>query len=330
LQLTELCLLVEQLGLAIKSALVQALGEEKAVSVVGLSDSGDASFDVDVVAERVVFDWLRRSSLPLAVYTEESGFLSEHKNPGYVLVIDPLDGSRAFKAGLESACVSIALARFRGEEETHFSDVLVGCLLEVLGDRVFLARRGEGVSVKGGGRRTERAVGTAADLGQMAWAFEVCGRPARELFCVIGELINRSAVKGGCFLFNSTTFAISRIVLGWLDAFIDVGARIVEQVPGSVQGLADAGQKQVLGLFPYDLAAAYLIAQEAGVVITDAYARPLDERRLLGSGPSTRLSCIAARDRSLHRKIMDYVESRFEQLVSAASDSSSRQPAFFD
>ena len=71
----------------------------------------------------------------------------------------------------------------------------------------------------------------ARRLEDMAWAFDVCGRPAKELFSIVGDLINTSAVRGGCFLLNSTTFAISRIVLGRFDAYIDVGVRVVEELP---------------------------------------------------------------------------------------------------
>ena len=44
---------------------------------------------------------------------------------------------------------------------------------------------------------------------------------------------------------------------------------------------------------PYDLAAAALILEEAGAVVTDAYGAPLADRRLLGSGAEFQISCVA-------------------------------------
>jgi len=314
LQIAELAPRIEELGASVLAAIrsVASLGEMRSTS--GLTDSGDASFKVDLLAEEVVKDWLETSPVQLAAYTEEMGFMPGRGDPEYAIIVDALDGSRAFRAGLETACVSIALARFRGKEETRFRDIQLGYLWETKSDVMFRATAGQGVSITRDGVPLAPLSAAAPTLSEMAWAFEVCGRPARELFFVIKDLVNMSAVRGGCFLFNSTTFGISRIILGRLDAYVDVGVRIVEEFPGSVDEMFRAGQRQVLGLFPYDIAATFLIAKEAGIVITDAYGRSLDDRRLLGSGPDTRLSCIAARNSLLHKQIMHYIDSKFDEL----------------
>jgi len=304
-----------ELGQSVRSAILESQSDAAMREVSGLTDSGDASFNVDLMAERIVQMWLEDSPMRLAAYTEDLGFVSEYENPEYVLVVDPLDGSRAFRAGLETCCVSIAVARFNGKAETRFSDIVEGYLWEVKGDAVFAARAGQGVEITMAGRAIQPQPAPMPELKDMAWAFEVCARPAKELFEVLGDLINGSAVRGGCFLFNSTTFALTRIVLGNLNAFIDVGVRIVEELPGSVAGLIEAGQLQVLGLFPYDIAAAYIIAQEFGLTMTDGYGRSLDERPLLGSGPETRLSCIAAQNSLLHEQIMRYIDGQFANLL---------------
>ncbi|HUT03324.1 MAG TPA: inositol monophosphatase family protein [bacterium] len=314
MQVAELAPRIKELGASILAAIRSVASEGEMRSTSGLTDSGDASFKVDLLAERVVKDWLDTSPVPLAAYTEEMGFIPGRGNPQYVLVVDALDGSRAFRAGLETACVSIAVARFRGKEETRFRDILLGYLWEIKTDTVFEASAGQGVSITREGESLAPLSAVAPGLSEMAWAFEVCGRPARELFWVIGDLVNMSAVRGGCFLFNSTTFGISRIALGRLDAYVDVGVRIVEELPDSVDEMFRAGQRQVLGLFPYDIAATFLIAKEAGIVMTDAYGQALEPRRLLGSGPDTRLSCIAARSSLLHKQIMHYIDGKFDEL----------------
>ncbi len=314
MQVEELAPKIEELGGAILSGIRSAANDADMRAVSGLTDSGDASFNVDLAAEKTVQKWLRRCPVPLAAYTEDVGFVCEHDSPQYVLVVDALDGSRAFRAGLETACVSIAVAQFRGKDETRFKDIALSYLWETKGDTVFAARAGRGATITREGRAVAPFPSVARGLEDMAWGFEVCGRPAKELFCIIGDLINASAVRGGCFLLNSTTFAVSRIVLGRFDAYVDVGARVVEEMPGSVEPMFEAGQKQVLGLFPYDIAAAYLIAKEAGIVMTDAYGEPLDDRRLLGSGPETRLSCIAASNSLLHERIMGYINAKFDEL----------------
>jgi myo-inositol-1(or 4)-monophosphatase len=65
---------------------------------------------------------------------------------------------------------------------------------------------------------------------------------------------------------------------------------------------------------PYDLAAAALIVEEAGAVVTDAYGRPLAERPLLGSGAEFQLSCAAAASPELHEAIIRELDLGIERL----------------
>ena len=62
------------------------------------------------------------------------------------------------------------------------------------------------------------------------------------------------------------------------------------------------GGGAVLNNSPYDLAAAALILEEAGAVVTDANGEPLASRPLLGSGPSSRSRAWRRRTRSCTRR----------------------------
>ena len=92
--------------------------------------------------------------------------------------------------------------------------------------RAFLAERG-------GGRRA--AAGRCRpndDLERMFWTYGFRGRPARPMAEVLGELIDASSVGGATFDLGSATFDMTRIVTGQLDAYVEPGPRIVEEVPG--------------------------------------------------------------------------------------------------
>ena len=54
------------------------------------------------------------------------------------------------------------------------------------------------------------------------------------------------------------------------------------------------GGGAVLNNSPYDLAAAALILEEAGAVVTDAYGRAARDRPLLGSGHEFQMSVVAS------------------------------------
>ncbi len=66
-----------------------------------------------------------------------------------MLVVDPIDGTRPAMAGLESACVAVALAPL-GDGEPTMADVSVGCVVEIKSGDWFLAVRGAGVVVEPG------------------------------------------------------------------------------------------------------------------------------------------------------------------------------------
>ena len=80
--------------------------------------------------------------------------------------------------------------------------------------------------------------------------------------------------------------------------------------------LRNAGRGQELGLCPYDFAAAVLIAQEAGCVVTDAYGGSLDDVLILDSSASNFQSIIGAANAELHSMLMKYFDAWIRHIES--------------
>jgi fructose-1,6-bisphosphatase/inositol monophosphatase family enzyme len=76
------------------------------------------------------------------------------------------------------------------------------------------------------------------------------------------------------------------------------------------------GGGAVLNNSPYDLAAAALIAEEAGAVVTDAAGERFDERPLLGSAAEFQMSVAIASNRVLHEQLVSAVADGIERLKS--------------
>ena len=74
------------------------------------------------------------------------------------------------------------------------------------------------------------------------------------------------------------------------------------------------GGGAVLNNSPYDLAAAALILEEAGAVVTDAYGEPLGARPLLGSGVEFQMSVVASANPALHRAILAEIDEGIARL----------------
>jgi myo-inositol-1(or 4)-monophosphatase len=150
----------------------------------------------------------------------------------------------------------------------------------------------------------------------MFWAYGFRGRPVRPTVEVLGDLIDASSVGGGTFELGSQAFAMTRLVTGQLDAVIEVGSRLIDDVPGMRAEFERVGGGRVLNNSPYDLAAPWLCLTEAGGVVSDGWGEPLDRHRLLGSGHEFQMSSISASNRDLHLQLVRAVDEGVARLLS--------------
>ena len=121
----------------------------------------------------------------LAFYSEDRGLVSPAGDRAeWVLVVDPIDGTRPALAGLESCCVSVAAAALpEGWSEGDplaMGDVSIGCVVEIPTGNVFLAERGRGVVESPPVR-----LSTNESVDRLFWAYGFRGRPARPLVEVV-------------------------------------------------------------------------------------------------------------------------------------------------
>jgi myo-inositol-1(or 4)-monophosphatase len=231
-----------------------------------------------------------------------------------VLLVDPIDGTRPAIAGFESCCVSVAAAVMSDGRAT-IGDVEAGCVVEIKSGATFVAERGRGAEIRDReGRLAEPRLSGDTGLETLFWSAGFRGRPAGPLVDVLEELIDASSVGGGFFDLGSASYDLTRILTGQLDAYIDVGRRIIDEVPRLRAEFERVGGGAVLNNSPYDLAAAVLCLEEAGAVVTDAHGRPLGGRPLLGSGHEHQVSCVAAGNPALHSDLLQAVERGIDRL----------------
>ncbi|RJL23180.1 inositol monophosphatase family protein [Bailinhaonella thermotolerans] len=267
----------------------------------GRSVGGDPQYPVDRVAEEAVSAYIREHGLRVALYSEDEGLIEFGPRPETLLVVDPIDGTRPAAAGLPLSCVSIVAAPM--SESAVIADVRHALLLE-LGTGHSLYVGPDGVLQARGYDHRVPALSGVTSVETMFWTMEFNGHPARRMTAALGDLIDASASTGGLFTVNSACFSISRIVTGQLDAYVDIGNRILRDHPATEADFRRVGGGNILHLFPYDIAAAVKIAEAAGVIITDAYGRSLTSTRLTDLSPLNQRSCVAAATPELHRAIM--------------------------
>lgn len=299
--------LVFDLAQFLRERVLPALGSHAGRRVSGDGAGGDVTFAIDEVAERSLAEFLAERAPAVAYYSEDRGLIAP-ADAVDVLLVDPIDGTRPAMAGLESACVAVALAPL-GDGEPTMGDVELGCVIEIKSGDWFLAERGAGV-------RSSRKIGpsTMSDPSRMFWAYGFRGRPVRATVEVIGELIDASSVGGGTFELGSQAFAMTRVATGQLDAVVEVGSRLIDDVPGMREAFERVGRGSVLNNSPYDLAAPWLCLLEAGGVVSDGWGEPLHGRRLLGSGHEFQMSSISAGNPVLHRALVVAVDAGIARL----------------
>ena len=302
--------LVADLAADLREEVLPELGRREGREHSGDGAGGDVTFAIDERAEARMVAFLAERAPDVAFYSEDRGMVIPGAEPNWVLVVDPIDGTRPALAGLESACVSVAAASY-GSGRPTMGDVEVGCVVEIKSGATVFAVRGDGVD-------PQPALSDNASIERMLWTYGFRGRPAVATTIVLEELIDASSVSGGTFDLGSATFDMTRLVTGQLDAYVEPGPRLIDEVPGMRAEFERVGRGSVLNNSPYDLAAAALILAEAGAIVTDARGRPLDDRELLGSGHEFQMSCVAAANAELHGALIAALDVGIERLRAAA------------
>jgi len=301
--------LVADLAEALRELVLPLLGAHVGRAHAGAGHGGDVTFEIDVRAEALLDEFVASRAPSLAFYSEDRGLVAPARGEAdAVLVVDPIDGTRPAMAGFEAACVSVALAPL-GDGAPTMGDVALGCVTEIKSGARFLAQRGAGL-------QSSVAIAPSANerIDRLFWTYGFRGRPAHELVTVLGDLIDASSVGGATFELGSACFDMTRVLTGQLDAYVEPGPRMIEEIPGVRTAFERVGGGQVLNNSPYDLAAATLCLQEGGAVVTDAAGRALGDRPLLGSGAEFQMSVLASANATLHARLLDVIGSGIERL----------------
>jgi myo-inositol-1(or 4)-monophosphatase len=305
---------VIELGLGLREHVLPFLGAHAGRAHVKAGAGGDVTFAIDSEAEEYLESFLAERAPEVAFYSEDRGLVEPDGSAQWVLVVDPIDGTRPALAGFESSCVSVAAAPL-GDGDPSMADVELGVIAEIKNGALFVAERGKGIELRAPRDGTSSvSLSQTTDLSKLFWTLGFRGRPAIPLVTVLEELIDASSVGGAVFDLGSATYDLTRIVTGQLDAYLDVGTRIVEEAPALRERFEEVGGGAVLNNSPYDLAAAVLCVEEAGAVVTDAHGGSLAARPLLGSGHDFQMSCVAAANESLHARILEVLERGFERV----------------
>jgi myo-inositol-1(or 4)-monophosphatase len=209
--------------------------------------------DIDLVtradreSEKAIIDTILAGFPDHAILAEESG--RHGQDTTYLWIIDPLDGTTNFAHRLNHYSISIAFA-IEGK-------ISVGIVYNPAADELFTAAIGQGARIND----DPIAVSTVDSVGE---SLLVTGFPYnfKEIFSeVITRFSNCLNAAQGIRRFGSAALDLCDVACGRFDGFWEQN------------------------LNPWDTAAGYLIAAEAGAIISDFSNKPFDikDREILAT-----------------------------------------------
>lgn len=302
----------DKFNLSIKNKLIELAKKVRKVVLPKLNknkreiirrlNGGDPHFKIDEVAEKVVEKMLKEWDLPIAYFSEDRGMVFLKKDPKYILIIDPIDGTRPAMANFESCCFSIVVAPYSANPK--FKDIEYALVLEIKSGNYFYADSFKSKIIDS--HLKTSTLKNKINTTNMFWSTELTAHPVKQIVKVCGELIDGSVTLGAVFVFTSSSYSITRIITGQLDAHVDVGHRIVKDHPNLINEFMKVGRGKIVTLFPYDIAAAAFILIKSGGIVTDAYGKPLDDLILItNKSLEEQCSIIATSSKNLHHEIIN-------------------------
>jgi fructose-1,6-bisphosphatase/inositol monophosphatase family enzyme len=209
----------------------------------------------------------------------------------------------------------VSIAVTPPSEDARLGDVSYGVVQELKTGARFFARPGAGAgAVTAADDPIALRLSGNTDLSALFWTAGLRGRPLLPTSVVLEELVDGSSMGGGYFDLGSAAFNLTRIATGQLDAYVDIGRRIVDEIPETEETFRTVGEGSVCTNFPYDVAAAALIVREAGGIVTSATGDPLDHHPAIGSSREHGLAVLGAASEPLHRALLAAVDRGMARL----------------
>lgn len=277
---------------------IVAAGERRsleAMATVDRDDAGDTIYTIDTIGEAIVERFAQALARDRAFVLVAEGLPggrriypegADEASAECWIVVDPIDGTRGLMYQKRSAWILTGVAPHRGPR-TSLRDIDLAVQTEIpllkqhLSDQLW-ALRGDGAHA----RRYNRLTGTHAPLPlrpspvpTIAHGYATIARffpGARDELAAVDDAIVRGALgphaagKTHCFedQYASTAGQLYELMAGH-DRFIADLRPLLRDV------LSERGLPPALTCHPYDICCA-LIAEESGVIVTDAAGQPLD------------------------------------------------------
>lgn len=271
------------------SEIKDLLGTSEGASKISLGAGGDISRKIDIVAETAVINTIKSNNISPVIIGEECGIVnlnnsssssssssSNNNNKGFV-IMDAVDGTTNAIRGIPFSCCSLAFAN-----EFKLSSVTDAVVLDLFTGDIYSASKHKGsffnnkkISV-----RNEKDFSSITSLEDfksidLLIGTNVSGVPTN----ILDEISKVISFSSHIRHFGANALELCYFARGFMDAYIDIRGKIRST----------------------DMAAAYLIAKEAGGKLYSSNGQELDSEL----GLKNKLSFYAVSN----KKIFDLIKS---------------------
>ncbi len=245
------------------------VGQKKAGETIKMGADGTPTKLIDLAAEEKVIEVLENTGKPLTLVSEEIGELKLGDSPSeFVLVVDPLDGTSNAVKNIPAYGISLAIGDISNSESSMTTDDLeLGFVKNFATGDIYHAVKGRGAALNG----KEIFTSNKDDLSRSLIGAYVY-RADMEKMDRLCKMIKRMRILG------SVAIELCYVAQGIYDAFLDV-----------------RGNQRIT-----DLAAAKLIVEEAGGVVTNEYGQPLCGKLNV----LERTSIVASGNKNIHQELI--------------------------
>src|ERR671911_423720 len=245
------------------SEIKDLLGTSEGASKISLGAGGDISRKIDIVAEKAVLNTIKSSNISPVIIGEECGIVnlnksysssssSSNNNDNGFVIMDAVDGTTNAIRGIPFSCCSLAFAN-----EFKLSSVTDAVVLDLFTGDIYSASKQKGsffnnkkISVRN--EKDFSSITSLEDLKSIDVLIgtNVSGVPPN----ILDEISKVISFSSHIRHFGANALELCYFARGFMDAYIDIRGKIRST----------------------DIAAAYLIAKEAGGKLYSSNGQELD------------------------------------------------------
>jgi myo-inositol-1(or 4)-monophosphatase len=257
-----------------QKAISPLIGSEKGGKIVKMGADGTPTTYIDLVAEQKVMEVLAGIDKDLTLISEEIGEVNLGKGqPEAIMVVDPLDGTSNAVKNIPAYGISVAVAPIPSGKKGPLTiqDIEMGFVKNYATDDFYTAFKGKGALING----KDLIPSSKQDLSHVSLGAYVYRMN-------MGKIENLCKSVRRMRILGAVAIEISYVADGTYDAFVDVknNLRVV------------------------DVAAAKLILEESGGVVTDRNGNALNGKLSV----MEKTSMIATCNSFIHGEIIRMVE----------------------